>query len=892
VNNGTIISHYTIQQELGRGGMGVVYKASDTKLDRTVALKVLPPHALTSEDDQSRFYREARAAAALHHPHIATVFEIDEHEGQPFIAMEFIDGQALDDKIAEGPLALDAAVTIASQIAQGLKAAHAKNIVHRDIKSANVMLTGDGTAKILDFGLAKTAASTKLTQLGSTLGTVAYMSPEQARSQDVDHRSDLWSLGIVLYEMIAGKLPFVGDFEQAIVYSILHEEPKPLTAVRTGVPMGLEWIVSKLLAKDPADRYQSATDLLVDLRTVDLKDAGLSRVRSGPLEGSLAGPTTTDAPDGGRRRFATTILTFLAGIAVAGAAWALWPESEPYTETSVKQFDLTLHGLYASPGMDISPDGSTLVYISAQASGNNVFVRDLATGATRLIRGSDGTFVVSISPDGQWVLLTKQLSIERVSLFEGAPLLVTETNEGGPRASWGPDGWIIFEDDRSIWKLNLDTGEKQPLTQTDSTAHEIDHDWPQMLPDGKTVMATIEFSNAPSAIGFWDFETGERRGQVLIDGYRPKYLDTGHLLAVLGPQGGNLVAIPFDIDNLEATGPPMAVAADVDPRMTTVSNGGTLLTARRQNSNLLTSTKSKLARVTLPNNLTPLVFEPAIYRGLDLSPDGSRVVVSLLSEEDDDSASDGANEDIWVLDLERETRNRLTSGGTGSDPTWWPGGDSVAYIDRRRMSSLGATAKVRAADGSGSARDLFTIKSWIADIAISPSGSRAAYVVGGRYVAATKLIVIDLATGQSVDLSGDEAASYRHPEFSPDGRYIAYQKDDRVWATEATGTGVPHYVGLAQAPRWSSDGTRIFVRDGTSIIYFGVTYEPTFSIVRSGFDIASGFGQSYLFDVFEDGETALVNVLETSDDEPDGSGSVRDSSLTVTVTVNWLETLK
>ncbi len=263
---GKIISHYKIFEEIGRGGMGVLYKAEDTKLGRAVALKFLSPQAIGSEEEKSRFIHEARAAAALSHSNICTIHEIDEHEGNPFIAMEFIEGRSLKEKIGKGPLKLGDAVNIAIQAAEGLAAAHEKGIVHRDIKSANIMIAEKGQVTIMDFGLAKSKERTQLTKEGTTLGTIAYMSPEQAQMHTVDHRSDIWSLGVVLYEMIAGKQPFQGEYEQAVIYSIINSEPDPLTALRTGVPLELERIVNRCLSKDPSERYQTAKDLAADLQ--------------------------------------------------------------------------------------------------------------------------------------------------------------------------------------------------------------------------------------------------------------------------------------------------------------------------------------------------------------------------------------------------------------------------------------------------------------------------------------------------------------------------------------------------------------------------------------------------------------------------------------------------
>jgi len=288
---GKTISHYKILEKLGEGGMGVVYKAEDTKLKRTVALKFLialkflTPQGMDDEEEKKRFVREAQAAAALNHPNICTIYEIDETEdGDTFIAMEYIDGVSIKEKTTSGPLKLDEALDIAIQTTEGLNKAHSKGIVHRDIKSVNVMVNTEGQVKIMDFGLAKLAEGTKLTVAGTTMGTVAYMSPEQARGEDVDKRTDIWSFGVMLYEMVSGQLPFRGEYEQAILYSLMNVEAEPLTGLRTGVPMELEKIVNKCLDKKAYDRYPAAEGLIVDLR----------RLKKDTNKVSQAGPVKTD----------------------------------------------------------------------------------------------------------------------------------------------------------------------------------------------------------------------------------------------------------------------------------------------------------------------------------------------------------------------------------------------------------------------------------------------------------------------------------------------------------------------------------------------------------------------------------------------------------------------
>ena len=350
---GQTISHYKVLSEVGRGGMGIVYKAEDTKLERTVALKFLASHLLEDEESHARFIREAKAAASLDHQNICTVHEIDEIDGQTFIVMAYVEGQSVKQKIEARPLKLDEALDIAIQTAQGLKAAHQKEVVHRDIKPANLMLTEEGQLKVMDFGLAQLAEQSRLTKTATMLGTPAYMSPEQTRRLPTDRRADIWSLGVVIYEMVTGCLPFEGERQEAVLYAIGNEEPEPPTALRSRVPLELDRIVEKALAKSPDERYQHVEEMIVDLRglgkklesgkstiasTVHIDDVGADRdarlKRQEQIDGFLAGGMITFAagigisiffyfliPD--RPVFLTGVIVMLVGAALLGLAYLM-----------------------------------------------------------------------------------------------------------------------------------------------------------------------------------------------------------------------------------------------------------------------------------------------------------------------------------------------------------------------------------------------------------------------------------------------------------------------------------------------------------------------------------------------------------------------------------------
>ncbi|MEQ9103300.1 MAG: protein kinase [Rhodothermales bacterium] len=832
---GSTLSHYQILHELGRGGMGVVYKAQDTKLDRMVAIKVLPPGALSTDDDRARFYREAKAAAALNHPHIAQIYEIDEVDGTPFIAMEFIDGPMLSEEVKRGPMKLEDVIRIALQIAGALGAAHAKDIVHRDIKSANIMLAGDGAVKVLDFGLAKTQQSTQLTRMGSTLGTVAYMSPEQARGDEVDGRTDLYSLGTVIYEMVAGRLPFGGEYEQAVVYGILNEMPEPLTAVRTGVPMELERIVFKALAKDKEIRYQTASGIIADLKALAIGASGVSR-RSVPAMSGVASPSgvsaapasaiETSIPRGASApaasRLPVWIWAALPILLVAGLAigWKVGPVgTDSNTSSAVLRARLHLPDAGSPLRADITPDNRFVFY--AAVNPTRILAYDLATATIREVERSANGVRPHVSPDGRWVYFFNNTEARwwraPVSGGVAAPVIGGETNRL-MSPGFTAAGGFVFTD--STWGLSGvdENGRVTKIADLDTL------DGPTGLfnlvtaPGGSfSLYTTLAPGLVPVRVT--KLEDDKDATEYLPSVYAHAITPTGHLLTIqeaLSAPSPQTYATPINLKTGAVEGATVALGARSFPAV--VSPSGVLVYEELgdQSGQSVPSTLYRISSTGNPERQATL--PGAMSSEFSISGDGSRVVVSAIPELRQQA-------DVYIMDLERETVTRLTREG-GYDLPVWGAGDRTVYFDQQRAD--GWVILRRNADGSGANEVILPDIPDIGDQALTPDGRYMVFNNGPL-----DLYVHDFQT-ESTRLVLDVAENLTKPTLSPDGTYVAFLRGGSSWCgslevVSLDGTGEPiQIVEQGCMPKWSPDGSAIFSEYQGTITRTPVTTEPTF----------------------------------------------------------------
>ena len=686
---GATLGPYEIQAPLGAGGMGEVYKARDTRLDRTVAIKVLPEHVAADPDLKQRFEREARTVAALNHPHICTLFDIGREGETDFLVMEYLDGETLAQRLDKGALPLDQALQIAIQIADALDKAHRQGIVHRDLKPGNIMLTTAG-AKLLDFGLAKLkpmgaafgesglpTKSASLTGAGTILGTLQYMAPEQLEGKEADARTDIFAFGTVVYEMVTGTKAFAGESQASLIAAILDRDPSPMAAVQPMSPAALEYVARHCLAKVPDDRWQSVADVRRQLNGIT---EGVYRQHA---SGRVAAPEPVSWPRTvGAAVAAAAILAVVTGVAV----WSLMRRDPPRPTRTLIATDEPLHVSQAGGDVVISPDGTRVVYTAQGPDGLRYLrVRALdqldTSPLAEPISGSPNAF---FSPNAAWVGFHDQDALKRVSVFGGPPLTIYDpvSSFRFRGASWAPDDMIIFSvasTSDGLWRVPSAGGDLERLTVLDTESGEVGHWWPHVLPGGRAALFSIRTrreGNETDQVAVVSLETLERR-VLLPEGSYPRYVSTGHV--VYGVEGA-LRAVRFDLDRLEASGDPATV---LEPVMTKrfgevnfdVSEDGLLVYIAGEPAGL-EAYQSTLVWVDPNGRTTPMTNHSASYSLQPrLSPDGQELAVVIES---------GDRSDIWIYDVERGNRVRLTSERfVNTRPVWTPGGASVIFRSDR-----------------------------------------------------------------------------------------------------------------------------------------------------------------------------------------------------------------
>jgi serine/threonine-protein kinase len=831
---GQTISHYKILEKLGKGGMGVVYKAQDTKLDRFVALKFLPSHLAASEQDKARFIQEAQAASALNHPNVCTIHDIQEHEGQMFIVMEFVDGQTLREK--KGSISFKQAIDIGIQIADGLAAAHEKSIVHRDIKPENIMIRKDGIAQIMDFGLAKLKGVSRLTKEGSTVGTAGYMSPEQVQGLEVDHRSDIFSFGVLLFEMFTGQLPFKGVHETAVAYEIVNVDAPPMSSVQPEIDPALDSIVLECLEKDPNERAQSAKQVSIDLKRFK-RESNRSRVSrvtvARPAVRTQQRNESTSGEIPAWRKFLWPAVAVISIVALVLVAWSPWKRETPppfVTRAGITLPKDQLLSTTSYSAVAISPDGSQLVY-KANAK---LYLRKLDSFESTPLPGTEEGSGPFFSFDGKWIGFFAAGKLKKIPVSGGAPITLADAadNRG---ATWGKGGDIVFAPQSATGLMLVrDRGEDaRQLTRVDTTKNERTHRWPHFLPDGKTVMYTIGTMDSPdfyddATIEAVDIETGKRR-VLMKGGCSAQYISAGFLVYW---RSSALFAVPFDIDKQQVTGTSFPVVENVNGDPTTGMAGYTL----SQNGTLAYIpgnagvTNQSLAKVDHHGVITPFAAPLQSYMEPRISPDGDRIAVTIQS---------GKDADIWVYDIPRNTLSKLTFGGVNRTPAWSPDGKRIAYYayDGGKHSVV-----VKKADGSGELEIVTKgfgrtyIDCWSKDGALLLLDIAGTGRVGANGPGGSDLYVLPLVGDRSLKPFLATQFDEWQASLSPDGQWIAYASNEsgtyQVYIQPFPQGGGRWAVSNDEGyePHWAPDGKTLYYYSPGRIVSVPIQTVPSFVV--------------------------------------------------------------
>jgi serine/threonine protein kinase len=888
------LGNFTLEAQIGKGGMGEVYRAKDQKLGREVAIKVLPEEFAKDADRVARFQREAKLLASLNHPNIAAIYGLEESDGTHFLVLELIEGETLADRIKRGAIPVEESLKLALQIAEALEVAHEKGVIHRDLKPANIKVTPDGKVKVLDFGLAKAFAgdqaevnlsnsptlSEAATMQGVILGTAAYMSPEQAKGKTVDKRADIWAFGVVLFEMLTGKPVFPGEEVGEILASVIKGD-----AILSRLPENLHprvhEVLSRCLQKDLKKRYQHVGDVRYE---IEQAIAGPSGLLVQPITGAESRTKL-------RAIFPWAMGTLALGAIIAGVAvWKLNPP-EPRQVTRFVHYlpDGQQFAIQAYPFLGISPDGRQIAYCAT----TGLFLRSMGEfDARRISAANESTSNPFFSPDGQWIGYCSNTDnkLKKVFIHGEGPVPLCEVASGQfVGAVWGADDMIVYnEREKGILRISASGGIPETLIPS---KNEIFYH-PRLLSDGETILFTLN-TNEGYKIAVQSLKSQERK--ILFQGDCAWYLPTGHLVYALDY---NLHAVPFNLGTLQPGASVPVIEGLFRQRPSyapqyAVSASGTLVYLPKATD--APATERMLVWVDKMGKEEPLKLPPRLYRNPRISPDGKKVALDFES---------GGSQSIWIWDLHRENLTRLTRDAiSDAMPLWTPDGQRILFLSSRR----GADAIYsKAANGTGE----------VEKISVS-LGSRYYYPFSWTDKNGNALLLGYAKKGSETDvdigslsMKGNRASNplfsekYNefYPSISPDGKFLAYESNesgqDEVYVRSYPDVNKEKWkvsTSGGNEPLWSPDGRELFYRNADAIMAVSVKTEPAFSIEKPKMLFQAEFvrtdrGQSDInqWDISPDGKRFLILKEAPSTGKPAAPESPRK----INVVLNWFEELK
>ena len=855
LTTGTRLGPYEIQSSLGAGGMGEVYRARDTRLGRDVAIKVLSSDLCSDPDLKARFEREAKAISALSHPHICHLYDIGAQDGTDYLVMELLDGETLADRLKKGPLPLKQALQYGIEIGEALEKAHINGIVHRDLKPGNVMLTKSG-AKLLDFGLAKpvqnvaTAASGSmatmskpLTVEGTIVGTFQYMAPEQLQGHDADARSDLFALGAVLYEMTTGRRAFVGKSQISVMSAILEQEPEPVSSAQPMASPALDHVIQRALAKDPNDRWQTARDLIHELKWSAESAVVSSRAVS-------ANPVRSKS----REILAWLTPCALLMVLIAGAIW--WRDSKPSAESMY--FPAPLQ--FPATDISISPNGHTVAVVAYQESArkNMIWIYELGSHGARILSGTEGASYPFWSADGRSIAFFADAQLKKLEVAGGPVQTVCDAPQGRG-GTWNKDGVIVFapETTAGLFRVSASGGTSTRISTLDTSRGEGSLRWPVFLPDGKHFIylsGNFTGQKAANAIYVGSLDSNEKLFIVEATS-NAAYAAQGYLLFY---RERTLLAQPFDLKRLALTGeatvilPEIQYLPQVKRAIFAVSGQGLLLAQTGSEA-----TFSQLTWFDRKGNPAGLVGKPDVYGNVILAPDGKSVATDKT-----DMAS--LNIDIWTQELQRDGSKRLTfDPAIDSVPIWSPDATRLVFASNRQ-TYFGLY--VKNSDGANDEKNIVQ-----SDVGNFPSD----WARDGKYILYCRGPDLWFLTYPEMksSLFLKAPSVFRNGQFSPDGKWVAYASNESgKWEIYVTSFPEAHgrwqiSSGGGEQPRWRGDGKELFFLSsdgkmmaapvttgthfdaGTPVVLFQSTPRPPVLV----YDL-------FVYDVSRDGQRFLINT--------------------------------